>query len=262
MGKLPFMQFYPADWIQDTQTLDQSAKGSWIDLLCQMWLAPERGVLDWCLDEFTTLLRLNNDSDTEQTVAHLERVADITLFDAQRNQVENVEEATHIKLINRRMVRDEEKRKAKQLADLKYNEKRTKSKRSQNDHKTSPIYQKSEVISHIKKPPISPKGDVVDLAFQRFWDAYPKKAAKRAAKKAWGKEAAYFTDIQEKLMVALARAKNQEQWLKDSGQFIPLPATWLNGRRWEDEITEQDDIFSKPHRTPEQILAEKGKHAF
>jgi uncharacterized protein YdaU (DUF1376 family) len=158
MGKLPFMQFYPADWIQDTQTLDQSAKGSWIDILCQMWLAPERGVLDWCLDEFTTLLRLKNDSETEEMVAHLERVADITLFDAQRNQVENVENATHIKLINRRMVRDEEKRKAKQLADLKYNDKRTKKKRSANDTKTTDIYQKSEVRSQksIRKEKIAP----------------------------------------------------------------------------------------------------------
>jgi hypothetical protein len=29
--------------------------------------------------------------------------------------------------------------------------------------------------------------------------------------------------------------KNSQQWTKDNGQFIPMPATWLNGRRWEDE---------------------------
>jgi hypothetical protein len=29
--------------------------------------------------------------------------------------------------------------------------------------------------------------------------------------------------------------KNSQQWTKDGGQFIPMPATWLNGRRWEDE---------------------------
>jgi hypothetical protein len=24
-------------------------------------------------------------------------------------------------------------------------------------------------------------------------------------------------------------------WTKNNGQYIPLPATYLNGRRWEDE---------------------------
>ena len=25
-------------------------------------------------------------------------------------------------------------------------------------------------------------------------------------------------------------------WTKDGGQFIPHAATWLNGKRWEDEL--------------------------
>ncbi len=85
------------------------------------------------------------------------------------------------------------------------------------------------------KPPKSPKGGpTVDLAFERFWDAYPRKVAKGAAIKAWKKEAVYFTDIQDKILQSLARQKNQPQWLKDDGQFIPHPATWLNQQRWED----------------------------
>ena len=30
-----------------------------------------------------------------------------------------------------------------------------------------------------------------------------------------------------------------DQWNRDNGQFIPHPATWLNQRRWEDELTIQ-----------------------
>ena len=26
-------------------------------------------------------------------------------------------------------------------------------------------------------------------------------------------------------------------WTKDGGAYIPLPATWIRGRRWEDEET-------------------------
>jgi len=36
-------------------------------------------------------------------------------------------------------------------------------------------------------------------------------------------------------VLALAWQARQPGWLKDDGQYIPLPATWLNGARWEDE---------------------------
>jgi len=37
----------------------------------------------------------------------------------------------------------------------------------------------------------------------------------------------------------IAAVKDQaetEVWTKEGGKFIPHPATWINGRRWEDEI--------------------------
>lgn len=72
--------------------------------------------------------------------------------------------------------------------------------------------------------------------FNLFWERYPKKLAKRDAEKAFSKinpDEKLFNLILEKLELY----KQSEAWLKDGGQFIPYPATWLNGRRWEDEIT-------------------------
>lgn len=72
--------------------------------------------------------------------------------------------------------------------------------------------------------------------FNLFWERYPKKLAKRDAEKAFDKikpDEKLFNLILEKLELY----KQSEAWLKDGGQFIPYPATWLNGRRWEDEIT-------------------------
>lgn len=37
--KLPFMQFYPADWLADCDVLSVGAKGAWISFLCKAWLA-------------------------------------------------------------------------------------------------------------------------------------------------------------------------------------------------------------------------------
>lgn len=47
MSKLPYMQFYPSDWLNDPalRAVSHTAKGVWIDMLCLMWISPERGAL-------------------------------------------------------------------------------------------------------------------------------------------------------------------------------------------------------------------------
>jgi len=37
------------------------------------------------------------------------------------------------------------------------------------------------------------------------------------------------------MLKALDRQKLSSQWTKNNGQYIPYPATWLNGERWKDE---------------------------
>jgi hypothetical protein len=37
-------------------------------------------------------------------------------------------------------------------------------------------------------------------------------------------------------MAGLENHKKSQQWVKDNGQFIPHASTWLNGKRWEDEL--------------------------
>jgi len=56
------------------------------------------------------------------------------------------------------------------------------------------------------------------------------------------------------MMTALETQKASEKWLKDNGQYIPNPATWLNQRRWEDEPMWIEP--ETPSRTTEQIYAD------
>ena len=37
-------------------------------------------------------------------------------------------------------------------------------------------------------------------------------------------------------MHSLSVANGSLDWIKDGGQFVPYPATWLNAKGWEDEI--------------------------
>lgn len=69
--------------------------------------------------------------------------------------------------------------------------------------------------------------------FNKFWKIYPKKVAKQDAVKAW-KKLKPDEKLLAEILTALEKQKQSPQWRKDGGQFIPYPATWLNGRRWED----------------------------
>ena len=43
-------------------------------------------------------------------------------------------------------------------------------------------------------------------------------------------------ELQEKIVTAVKDYAASPQWKKDNGQYIPHPATFLNQRRWEDEV--------------------------
>lgn len=71
--------------------------------------------------------------------------------------------------------------------------------------------------------------------FDNFWQNYPKKVGKQAAQKAWDKLKP-DEKLVETMLLALENQNKSAQWLKDGGQYIPNPATWLNQERWNDEL--------------------------
>ncbi len=76
--------------------------------------------------------------------------------------------------------------------------------------------------------------DDLERRFAAFWDCYPKKVDKAAARKAFEKLAP--SDALLDIMIAAIKKQQQTaQWRDKNGQFIPNPSTWLNGKRWEDE---------------------------
>lgn len=69
--------------------------------------------------------------------------------------------------------------------------------------------------------------------FERFWQAYPRKVGKGAARKAFAR-ALTLTTL-ETMLTALAWQRSQPAWVKDGGDYIPHPSTWLHQERWDDE---------------------------
>lgn len=80
--------------------------------------------------------------------------------------------------------------------------------------------------------------------FILFWQAYPKKVGKGEAEKRFMKIKPSKA-LLDTMLDAIETAKQSSQWKKENGQFIPNPATWLNQKRWEDELV------PKPAKEPE-----------
>jgi uncharacterized protein YdaU (DUF1376 family) len=76
--------------------------------------------------------------------------------------------------------------------------------------------------------------DARQRRFDRFWAVYPNKVKKPQAVKAWAKVDPddALTDV---VVAAVERHAQTSKWVKDNGEFIPYPATWLNARQWEDK---------------------------
>ena len=107
MGKAPAFQFYPGDWRRDTQVqmASMETRGVWFEMLCCMWDAPERGKLEGSKDEICRLLGCERDV-FDRSLREIERlkIADV------KNCQENV------KIINRRMNREEKLREYNRFA--------------------------------------------------------------------------------------------------------------------------------------------------
>lgn len=97
--------------------------------------------------------------------------------------------------------------------------------------KIRPAPTKAEAEAERSKP-LAPSG-----AFAKFWGAYPKKKSKGQAEKAWLKIKPN-EQLTERILQAVERAKTLDDWKREGGRFIPHPATWLNAKGWEDEISQ------------------------
>ena len=80
-----------------------------------------------------------------------------------------------------------------------------------------------------------------EITFDDFWTLYPRHIAKKDAVKAWSK---INPDLYPDILSSLVKWRGV--WsAKTEIQFIPYPATWLNGERWTDEIPQITAISAR-----------------
>jgi len=93
------------------------------------------------------------------------------------------------------------------------------------------------------KKNICPSGDERDFDFEIFWKAYPRKQARKKALSSWktkrlGRylDERILPDIQFKMENQYPNGWLDPKTKKILIQYVPMPATYLNQERWEDEI--------------------------
>lgn len=110
MGKLPAIQFYPADWRKDpgVQSLSFHDRGVWLEIICLMHESEQRG-----------RLLLNGKPMPDEALARLlgldKQIVTKTISTLLEYGVASIDPQTGA-LMNRRMVRDEDLRAVRQAA--------------------------------------------------------------------------------------------------------------------------------------------------
>jgi len=85
---------------------------------------------------------------------------------------------------------------------------------------------------------ISNKEIYKEKMFEEFYNTYPKKRNKSKTEE-WFTKKKPSEELFKKIMLSLEQHKKTKQW-KDE-QFIPYPTTWLNQKRWEDDVKNEKE---------------------
>lgn len=93
--------------------------------------------------------------------------------------------------------------------------------------------------------------------FDEFYAVWPKKKDKPAASRAWAKA---IKRASPEEIIAAATAYRDNPFITTK-QFIPNPATWLNGDRWADELDGPRQHHNKPASDAKIAnLLDRGRH--
>jgi len=230
MGKAPAFQFYIKDWLSDPQLkmASFSTKGIWIDMLCYMWGAPERGIVQGTKVEIS---RLTGANDAELT-AFLKEAKRLSFCDI------SVTDNEIITICNRRMFREETDRKNNRLRQAKFREKRTCNKNITPPSPTaSPTASKKHTSKDVfymtyKKRKLNGKRL---KAFNLFWDTFSHKSGKAEAADSWLDIPELTDSLVSQIIQAAEREAIQRPELIAKGRTPKMAQGWISGRRWEDE---------------------------
>jgi len=237
--------FYPTDFLMGTMFLSTEEVGAYIRLLCYQW---QEGKIPENSENLKKISGISR-KKLENVLKKFQRYEENSEFFLVNDRLEVVrgerEQFIEIQRANGKKGGRPPKQKPEGLENPRVSQDITQTKPELTLPSPSPS--PSPLI------PPNPQGGGDDekeksqypKAFEQFWEAYPKKKAKGAALIAW-KKAKDKPEI-ENLIEIIEENKESKEWKKENGQFIPYPATWINEKRWLDELFVQAEISDFAH---------------
>jgi predicted transcriptional regulator len=87
----------------------------------------------------------------------------------------------------------------------------------------------------VREPEATAAAPASDDRFDDFWAAYPRKVGKGQARKAYAAALKRGVTAEQLIAAATAHAAYHAA-ARTPAQYVPHPATWLNGERYDDEL--------------------------
>jgi len=212
MNRRPAFQFYPADWRKDPQLqmCNMATQGTWINIICCMWEAPEEGKLEGSWEDFSRLLGISvTDFKKFYIQANKHKFADVTNCNG------------FVTIINRRI----------------YNAFLERERAKKGMRATRAKQQNENVTPHSSSSTSSStsKNNIYSVQFENFWKLFKgrwdkngggdygsySKGSKAEAFKIWEK---LTPNDQQK---ATSGAEGS------AGKYTPDCYRWLREKRWE-----------------------------
>lgn len=251
MPKLPWLKFYPNDWLSDEALRPCSlpARALWVDMLCLMHKNARRGYL----------LQGGQPMSHEQLARVVGEAADVVLPLLQELQSAGVVSVSDQgAFYSRRMLKEEAKR--------------SKCSRAGKMGGGNPSLGQSEPLDDpLNTPLASSLCTSREKEIAEIYQYYPRKVARSKAMesiaKAIAREVKSQGGVDEAIAFLFAKTRLYGQIAKkvprEDRQFIPYPATWFNQERYHDEMDVEDKAedpsLPRLTLTPEQRAWAEGK---
>ncbi len=113
-----------------------------------------------------------------------------------------------------------------------------------------------EVVEEEQQAESGPQKADTEATFETFWKLYPRKCGKEPARKAFAKINP-SPELLAQMVESLAKHCASTGWTKDDGQFIPHASTWLNQKRWNDEVKPAGNVHQFPGASRHTGFAER-----
>jgi len=247
MAEMPFMKFFPSDYLRDTDILSLSSQGAWMRMICAAWHPTRKGILSFPMPTIARLIH-TDEPDARRILSEIEAcgVADF-LWSSDTQSVT---------ITCRRMVRDWEtatrnkediSKKRTNAANarwVKVKQSKCNASASQMECPPETRNQKLETRDQRPSPLLSPEGEYRPRKLKSskaeedqavaIYQAYPRHIKPDKALEAIRK--AMRTHAPEFLLERTESYAAAIGW--QEAKFIPYPATWFNAGQFNDDPEE------------------------